>query len=308
VSGAKRPEYETAAAFGMLLLNSNPESIIKCNDICNRYGLDTISTGATIAWAMECYEKGILGREDLDGLDLTWGNAEAIVALTQKIAEGEGCGKVLALGSAKAAEVWGKGAECLVAVQGMELPMHDPRFAPGWIRTYQFDPTPGRHVKGGLGRMHSHLAAEEKYDYRDTGQRDLLATADQEVTQCSGLCLFVQFPGRPEAIAEFMEAVTGWPFGEEEKVKAGLRILNMRHAFNLREGLRPATRLAPPRAVGKPPLGRGPLAGVTVDEEQLARNFFAAVGWEWGTGKPSRESLERLGGLEPVIRDLYGQA
>jgi len=307
VSGAKRPEYETAAAFGPLLLNTNPEAIIKCNDLCNRYGLDTISTGATIAWAMECYEKGLLSREDLDRLDLTWGNAEAIVALTQKIAEQEGCGRVLALGSAKAAQVWGKGAECLVTVEGMELPMHDPRLAPGWIRTYLFDPTPGRHVKGGLGRMQSHSASPDKYDYRDTGQRDLLATADQEVTQCSGLCLFVQFPGRPEAIAEFMEAVTGWPFTEEDKIATGLRILNMRHAFNLREGLSVATHLAPPRVVGKPPLGHGPLAGVTVDEEQLARNFFAAVDWEWGTGKPALESLQRLGGLEPVIRDLYGQ-
>jgi aldehyde:ferredoxin oxidoreductase len=307
VSGAKRPEYETAAAFGMLLLNSNPESIIKCNDICNRYGLDTISTGATIGWAMECYEKGLLTRQDLDGLDLSWGNAEAIVALTQKIAEQEGCGRVLAMGSAKAAQVWGKGAECLVTVEGMELPMHDPRLAPGWIRTYQFDPTPGRHVKGGLGRMQSHSASQDKYNYRDTGQRDLLATADQEVTQCSGLCLFVQFPGRPEAIAEFIEAVTGWPFTEEDKIATGLRILSMGHAFNLREGLSVTARLAPPRVVGKPPLGHGPLAGVTVDEEQLARNFFAAVGWEWGTGKPSLERLRELGGLEPVIRDLYGQ-
>ncbi|NLN07473.1 MAG: hypothetical protein GX167_07635 [Firmicutes bacterium] len=176
----ERPEYETAGAFCALLLNTEEDVVLKCNDICNRYGLDTISTGGTIAWAMECYENGVLTREELDGIDLTWGNGEAIVALTQKIADQEGCGAVLAHGSAYAAKKWGKGSEYLQVASGIELPMHDPRLGPGLARTYQYDPTPGRHVKGGIGLPQVFGAFPDKYDFSNTGKMDVAATAAQE--------------------------------------------------------------------------------------------------------------------------------
>jgi aldehyde:ferredoxin oxidoreductase len=111
VGETDRPEYETLAAFGTMTLNDDVESIIKCNHICNLYGLDTISVGATIAWAIECYENGILSKNETGGIELTWRNAEAIVAATQAIADQTGFGKVLALGSAGAAEKLGKGAQ-----------------------------------------------------------------------------------------------------------------------------------------------------------------------------------------------------
>jgi aldehyde:ferredoxin oxidoreductase len=119
-----------------MTLNDDAESIIKCNDICNRYGLDTISVGCTVAWAIECYENGIFTKKETEGIELTWGNAEAIVALTQAIADQTGFGKVLALGSAGAANKLGKGAQYLQTVRGIELPMHDPRYSPGFARTY----------------------------------------------------------------------------------------------------------------------------------------------------------------------------
>jgi len=131
VGETDRPEYETLAAFGTLNLNDDVESIIKCNDICNKYGLDTISVGATIAWAMECYENGILTKEDTKGIELTWGNAAAIVAMTQAIADQTGFGKVLALGSAGAAERIGRGAEYLQTVRGIELPCMTPGYRLG---------------------------------------------------------------------------------------------------------------------------------------------------------------------------------
>ena len=115
------------------------------------YGLDTISVGATVAWAIECYENELLNKEETGGLDLTWGNAEAIVDITQAIADQTGFGKVLALGSAAAAEKLGKGGEYLQTVLGIEIPMHDAKLGPGFARTYQFDATPARHVKGGAG-------------------------------------------------------------------------------------------------------------------------------------------------------------
>ena len=110
-AGVHRPDYETLAAFGTMNLNDNLESIIKANDICNRYGLDTMSTGSTIAFAIECYENGIISDEDTEGIALTWGNHKAIVAMTEKIAEREGFGDILADGSKVAAEKIGPEAE-----------------------------------------------------------------------------------------------------------------------------------------------------------------------------------------------------
>jgi aldehyde:ferredoxin oxidoreductase len=302
----ERPEYETLASFGGMLLVDDADAIMKCNEICNRNGLDTISAGCTVSWAMECYNKGVLTKEDLDGIELTWGNAEAVVAITEKIAAVEGCGKILAQGTEAAAEIWGKGAEFLQNASGIELPMHDSRFAPGLARTYQYDPTPGRHVKGGIG-MAQLLGAPVgyKYNYNATGFLDTVLTTNQEILNCSGFCLFLGFAAPPEAQNEYIEAVTGMTFKDQHSLVTGIRILNMRHAFNLREGLKPADFNISQRAIGKPPQTKGPVANATVDTDKLGKNFFNMIGWDWETGKPTLGSLEKLGGLESVIKDLY---
>lgn len=300
-----RPEYETSAAFGCLMLNKNTEALLKCNHICNIYGLDTISAGATIAWAIECYENKILSREDTGGMELIWGNEDAIVRATQEMADqSTEFGRLLALGSAGAAEKIGKGREYLVTVKGIELPMHDPRLGPGFSRTYAIDPTPARHVKGGLGIMHMQMPDPSKYNSEGSGEPDLRATVSQEVINTSGLCLFKDFSGVQNIAWKLIPPVTGWDFGEEEEMKAGLRIFNMRHAFNLREGLRPADFQLPKRSVGDPPQTDGPLKGVTVDYKGFISNFFKAIDWDESTGRPSRRSLERLGGMEDVIKIL----
>ena len=163
-----RPEYETLGAFGVMALNDNAESVIKCNDICNRYGLDTMSVGTTIAWAIECYENGILTKEDTQGLELTWGNADSIVAMTQAIADRKGLVAILVHGSRRAADTLKKGEEYLQIVRGIELPMRDPRFSTYLARTYQCDPTPGRHVTGGLGI--ADLGVPEEIGFRPEGR------------------------------------------------------------------------------------------------------------------------------------------
>jgi len=300
-----RPEYETSSAFGSLMLNDNLEALLKCNHICNIYGLDTISAGATVTWAIECYENGVLSKEDTGGLELTWGNAEAIVRATQEMADqSTELGKLLALGSAGAAEKIGKGHEYLVTVKGIELPMHDPRLGPGFTRTYAIDPTPARHVKGGLGIQHMQTPDPSKYNSEGSGERDLRATAVQEIVNTSGLCLFKDFTGVRNMAWKLIPPVTGWDFGQEEERNAGLRIFNMRHAFNLREGLKPADFQLPKRSVGEPPQTEGPLKGITVDHKGFIRNFFKAIDWDETTGKPSRISLEKLGGMEDVIKAL----
>jgi len=301
-----RPEYETLAAFGTMTLNDDVESIIKCNDICNKYALDTISVGATIAWAMECYEHGIFTKDDTDGVELSWGNADAIVAMTQAIADQIGFGRVLALGSARAAEKLVKGTEYLQTVGGIELPMHDPRFSPGFARTYQYDPTPARHVKGGVGVFEMMGPAEVRYNYEGKGPMDAGVTFTREIANAAGLCIFgVDFSLPRDATARFIAAATGWDFKEEDILETGKRIMNMRYAFNLREGQRPVESVLPSRCVGEPPLTEGPLAGVTVDHKNLAAQFFENTGWDKESKLPTRESLESLGGMDDVIRDLY---
>lgn len=301
----ERPEYETLAAFGSTLLNGDLDAIMKCNEICNRYGMDTISAGMTIAWAMECYSNNLLSREELDGIDLSWGNSEAVVALMQKMADGEGVGAVLANGSAYAAKSFGKGAEYLQTAQGIELPMHDPRLAPGFARTYQYDPTPGRHVKGGLGMPQMlGMLPGDKYDYDATGYLDAVMTASTEINNTAGFCMFLGLVGPQGTQNEYLEAITGQSFKDQDGLSTGLRILTMRQAFNSREGIRRPQRTIAPRAVGKPPLTEGPLANVTVDNEKIADNFFAFVGWDKATGIPTESTLKKLG-LENVTEDLY---
>lgn len=299
VGQTERPEYETAAAFGPNCFNDDPEVIIKCNEICNRAGLDTISVGSTVAWVLECYEKGLLASQDLDGIEATWGNAEAIVALTEKIANSEGCGKVLALGSEAAAKMWGKGSEYLTTAMGIELGMHDPRLYPGWARVYQYDPTPGRHVKGGASMV--------PLDAPDRGRTDVAHATNFELLSAAGLCQFTMFTYPEGAMTALIEAVTGDSFNQQDGYTAGLRILNIRHAFNVREGLKRKDFKISPRVVGRPPLQTGPTAGITVDSEKLGADFYTAAGWDIETGVPSRKALEELGGMESVIRTFYGK-
>lgn len=301
-----RPEYETSAAFGVLMLNEDVEALFKCNHICNLSGLDTISAGGTITWAIECYENGLLTKEETGGLELKWGNAAAVVQATQEMADqSTDFGRLLALGSAGAAKKLGKGEEYLITVKGIELPMHDPRLGPGFARTYAIDPTPGRHVKGGLGIQHMMSPDPAKYNPEGSGVADLSATARAEIMNTVGLCLFgLDFTGVPKMSQKLVQAVTGWSFSDEEEHAAGIRIFNLRHAFNLREGLKLSDFVLPKRSVGEPPLTQGPLQGVTVKHKELIQNFCQAIGWDETTGKPSRASLEKLGGLEDVIKTL----
>ncbi|MBN2062034.1 MAG: aldehyde ferredoxin oxidoreductase family protein [Deltaproteobacteria bacterium] len=300
-----RPEYETLGAFGAMLLNSDIESIMKCNDICNRYGLDTISTGATISWAMECYENGLVTKEDTDGIDLSWGNADAIVGMTQAIADQTGFGKILALGSSGAAKKLGKGAEYLQTVRGIELPMHDPKFLPGLSRVYNLDPTPARHVKGGYAMMEIPASPEVKYRLEGKGELDAQATYAMEILNTSGMCQFGTLFMPPDANQRLMAAVTGWDFTQEELSRTGKRILNMRYAFNLREGQRLDGNIIPARSVGEPPQKEGPLKGITIDYKLLASQFCENAGWDKESMMPTRDSLVETGGLEDVIKDIY---
>ena len=162
-----KPEYETLTSFGTLTLCDDLPTIFKANDMCNRAGLDTISAGSTVAFAIECFENGILTAKDTDGLELRWGDSAAIIALLEKIIAREGIGDVLADGARVAARKIGKGAErYAMEVGGQEVPMHDPRLDPGFGVVYQAEPTPGRHTIASLtyGEL---MNLEEKFSWLD---------------------------------------------------------------------------------------------------------------------------------------------
>jgi aldehyde:ferredoxin oxidoreductase len=284
-AGSHKPEYETSAAFGMLLLNDNLESIVESNDICNRSGLDTISTAATVAFAVECYENGIITREDTGGIELGWGKAQAIVAMTEKIARREGFGAVLADGVKRAADRIGKGAqEFAIHSGGQELAMHDPKLMNIFATAYECDSAPGRHTSGAMDAVYSSV---------------------MRIMDTSGMCM-LQWTSAPQMdMAKIISAAWGSEVSMRDLMRIGERISHIRQAFNAREGIDPQSRkMSSDRPIGKPPLQAGPTANVTVDAEGMRVKYFEGMGWDLKTGKPSRERL-MASGLEDVAQDLW---
>jgi aldehyde:ferredoxin oxidoreductase len=261
------------------------------NDICNRYGLDTISAGSVIAFATECYEKGLITKSDTGGIDLKWGDPKAMIAMTEKMAKREGFGDILADGVKAAAARIGKGADQFaIHIGGQELGMHDPKLlsfgrgSPAAAR-YQMDATPGRHTAGfGPSGFQGHL------------------------TNASGLCVFGMGFGSiaepDKKLAAWLKAATGIDFTAEGLMRAAERIANIRHAFNLREGITEMKWPVNPRIIGDPPQKEGPLAGVTVDIKAQVYWNLGALDWEAATTRPSKKKLLQLG-LNDVAEQLY---
>ncbi len=308
-----KPEYETLAAFGTMTLVDDVEAIIKANDLCNRYGLDTISTGATLAFAMECYERGLLSPKDTDGLVLQWGNAPDMLALIEKMATREGLGDLLGDGVKRAAERIGEEAkELAIHIQGQEVPMHDSRYLPTLALSYWLDATPARHTQGGhwaydlpaISRKRLGIPDEEE-KYLNTGKAEIFkkVTDILHVVSAAGLCHFGYECTDIQYVPDFLSAVTGWDITLEECLRIGERISNLRHLFNLREGLNPLKFKLPGLIIGNPPLEAGPLAGIEVDVESLASEYLAARSWDPATTMPSGEKLAELD-LEEVAREV----
>jgi aldehyde:ferredoxin oxidoreductase len=310
-AGVHKPEYETVGALGTMCLNKDIESIIMANDICNRYGLDTISTGATIAFAIECYENGILNKKDTDGIELTWGNHQAIVAMTEKIGKREGFGDVLADGVKVAAEKIGKSAEkYAVHVQGQEPPMHDPRsqIRLGLGATYKAAPSPARHTRGsGEGEFRHPDMGSPPFDlssFENRGREHKRVTCLLNSVSSAGLCLFGYLTMGVNAAHEFVSCVTGWDLDFNDLLVIGERIANIQQAFNIREGLNPIQFRVHERVYKSHPPDKGPIAGRHCDIPLLVKDWYTEMDWDIHTGKPSKRKLKELS-LEDVARSLY---
>ncbi len=312
VGETHKPEYETIGAFGTVCMCDDLESIIKLNDMCNRSGLDTISAGTALAFAMECFENGIVTESDTDGIKLTWGNAEAMIAMTEKMISREGFGDILADGVKIAAEKIGKGAaEFAMHVGGQEPGLHNALFLPSRGTGFVCDPTPGRHtaapmarIDGGPGQFapYPELKFEEFDRYAYSGKGPVSATASNylQVGASTGVCLmpmmfFGNFP-----LVEFFNAVTGWDLDIAEVLTTGARIQTLRQSFNIREGIQVSDVKLPERMLGRPPQEEGPVAGVTLDVDNLAREYRQAMGWDPDSGIPDENTLEKLGLIQLV--------
>jgi aldehyde:ferredoxin oxidoreductase len=301
-----RPEYETLGVFGASMLVSDPAAVNQCAMLCNEYGFDTVSAGATIAWLMECYNKGLFTIDELDGIDLKWGNADAAVEIMERMCRNEGIGKILNGGSLAAAKHFNRGFENLVVASGIELPMHDPRFNPGMGRKYQYDPTPGRHVKGGYPVPFGNEPPEIKYDMSISAKIDFDGVVDVELTNSGGFCKFGEEMFLPaDARAKYLSIISGFDYNAEEAIRFGMRSYTIRHAFNLREGFRRKDFDVSKRSIGIPPQTEGPNAGRTIDTEFMADNLFRNLGYNVEDSVPTKETLIKLGGMEDVIKDLY---
>lgn len=312
-SDTHRPEYETLAGFGALCLNDNVESINLCNEHCNRFGLDTISTAATVAFAIECYERGLLTAEDTGGLELKWGNHQVIAELTRQIAHGDGFGgSVLADGARLAADRIGKGAEqYAVHIHGEELPLQDPRLNPGLATSYKADATPGRHtqmgawtVEGGFSPPGLVTEQIDKYTYTGKAAVHRKVSAHFHVASSAGMCMFGWANVPPESLTDSLTFVTGHEYTADQVQQIGDRIAALRMAFNVREGIRNTDFEVPGRAIGSPPLEEGPTKGVTVDIDTQVSEYLEEMGWDVETGVPTKETLENLG-LGFVVSDLH---
>jgi len=314
VGETHKPEYETIGAFGTMCLCDDFEAIIKLNEMCNRSGLDTISAGTALAFAMECFENGLISEADTDGISLTWGNAEAMIDMVDKMAAREGFGDILADGVRNAARKIGGDAEkYAVHVGGQEPGLHNALFLPGRGTGFVCDPTPGRHtaapmarIDGGPGAFapYPELKIEQFERYAYTGKGPMSATASSylQAGASAGLCLmplmfFGNFP-----FVDFLNAVTGWQMSVGEVLTAGRRIQTLRQSFNVREGILPADVKLPDRMSGRPPQQEGPVAGVTLDIDNLAKEYRQAMGWNPENGRPDEAALKKLG-LTTLVGD-----
>ncbi|MFX1310754.1 MAG: aldehyde ferredoxin oxidoreductase family protein [Promethearchaeota archaeon] len=308
------PEYETCSAFGSLILNDDLMSIIMINDLCNRAAIDTISTGVTVAFAVECFENGIIDLEDTDGLELNWGNSKAFVELVKKIIKREGIGDILADGCDIAAKKIGKGCEKFSMTSlGCEIGMHNPRIFPSLAFTYAYDPTPGRHTAasidfidiGPIDKFQEGFKLPKgwKSDEKKKQKAQTLVTSFHQVIHSAGLCLFSTLFG-PYPFIDLINSLTGWRIRIDDLIKIGMRIQTLRQSFTLREGIDIAHNKLPGRVTGHPPDTRGPTKGISVDYQEFFKGYCREMGWNPENGYPLKETLEDLN-LDFVIKDLY---
>jgi aldehyde:ferredoxin oxidoreductase len=310
------PEYETIGTFGSYCGVKNIAAIALANQMCNQYAVDTIAAGATIAFAMECFEKGVITKEQTNGLELRFGDADAMLKALGMMLNGEGeFGKTLGQGSERAAKIWGKGAdEYLITVKGAEAPAHMPQAKRSLGLIYAVNPFGADHQSSehdpyyeegvadlNLNRLKLIGLSEPQPGYSLTPEKVRFAYLSEvfySMLDSVELCQFVFGPAwtlyGPAETVEMIRAVTGWDMTVEELMEVGKRRLNLFRTFNAREGLdRNADKL--PKKFFRELQGSGPTAGIALTHEEVESaidEYYKLAGWT-ANGVPTRETLKQ---------------
>jgi len=292
------PEYETLWAFGSECGNDNLDAIIAADELCDRYGMDTISTGVAISFAMECFERGLVTKEDTDGLELKFGNHQAMVEMVRKIAFREGVGDILAEGVMRASQKIGKGSDkYAMQVKGSEMTGYDPRGAKGFGLGFATSPRGADHERayifaevGTIPPLVDPLATEGKAKLVKTVQDE------QTVVDSLGMCCFLTKSGDPMGLADHAKLytyATGIETTEEDLMIAAERIWNLERLFNKREGFSRKDDTLPKRFLTEP-LPDGPGKGHTFPLDKLLDDYYKVRSWD-SNGFPTEETLVKLG-------------
>lgn len=299
----KGPEYETVAGFGPNCLNDNLEAIAKANDICERYGMDTISTSAAVAFAIECYEKGLLSKSDTDGLELMWGNDNAIVNLVQKIGDREGLGALLADGAKKAAEKIGGGSnKFCIEVKGLDLPFHDPRAFSSWAVAYATSPRGGCHIcaptfwleRGITFPDLGYDTALDRFSNEGKGAWTKVFQDFCEALESLVVCKFSLYANlRGPDFVEMVRLTTGWRISLDEMLQIGERIFNVKRLILNRLGITRKDDVLPERTTTMS-LAEGGTKGHLPELKPMLDDYYLSRGWD-ENGVPTYEKLRSLG-------------
>ena len=305
-------EYESISAFTGFVFNENIEAAIQATYWCNEFGIDTISAGAIIAFAMECYENGILKKEEVGGIDLSWGNPDVLPELVRMIAQREGIGDLLAEGVKIASERWGGGSEkYAIHGKGLEAPAHDPRSGKVLGITYgtanrgmcHIHPLEGMAYDSGKsdwGLMKYGVPDPNTIDRWDEKGKGKIVKILQDaliLPDILNTCKFFMYCGiYIDHLAELLSAVTGWNIDGQELLKIGERVINLQRLFNMREGFRRDGDLLPERMKQKPAFGlyKNEDRCAIKDFEGMLDEYYQARGWDTKTGIPTKEKLLEL--------------
>ncbi|MGB3905276.1 MAG: aldehyde ferredoxin oxidoreductase family protein [Anaerolineae bacterium] len=300
------PEYETVGALGSVLLIDDLAAVCYMSHLCNRYGLDTISTGVTLGLAHYLYEEGIIGSGDLGGLALSWGDPEPAISLIEMIANREGLGDLLAEGSVAVAREFGV-EEMTAHVHGLEVGMHDPRASSGVTISYLTSPRGACHNKSDaywldLGRILEDLGIGPMDRFEEEGKAALMVRHQDWRSASDALisCIAVSFPTL--SLSKMLSAATGWDVSDSGLLIAGERILNLKRALNLLWGLKTEDEKLPGLLLR--PLEEGGTAQYVPDVERLLTDYYEVRKWDRRSGRPTLEKLRELD-LADVAEELY---
>jgi aldehyde:ferredoxin oxidoreductase len=293
------PEYETIYAFGSNCDVRDPKVIIAADKLCDDYGMDTISCGVGIGFAMECFEKGLISEKDTGGIQLSFGNGDALLEVIHLIAKGEGIGQFLSEGVKIASEKIKGSSEFAMHVKGLELPGYDPRGMKGQSLTYALSDRGGCHLRSntirtellGIPKPYDRYGYEEKPEMIRELQLNY-ATFDSLIA-----CVFGAFAISIEDYADAVSAITGWSLTSKDLRLIAERAWNLTRLFNVREGFTREDDTLPERLFTQPST-KGPSKGQVVDREafeQMRNEYYQVVGWDKETGIPTDEKLKELG-------------